>query len=59
MRFGILFTAVRMMFFWVLVHNVSIFTSALKMETVCFSETLASTDETIRRQNREKRLVTK
>jgi hypothetical protein len=31
----------------------SIVTSALKMETVCFSETLASTDESIRRQNPE------
>jgi hypothetical protein len=28
--------------------------SALKMETVCFSETLASTDESTRRQNPEK-----
>jgi hypothetical protein len=31
----------------------SIATSALKMEIVCFSETLASTDESTRRQNPE------
>jgi hypothetical protein len=31
----------------------SIATSALKMETVCFSETLASIDEYTRRQNQE------
>jgi hypothetical protein len=29
------------------------FTSALKMETVCFSETLTSADEATRRQNPE------
>jgi hypothetical protein len=38
------------MFFWVLALVDS---SALKMETVCFSETLASTDESTRLQNPE------
>jgi hypothetical protein len=35
-----------MLFFWVLSLS-----SGLNMETVCFSETLASTDESTRRQN--------
>jgi hypothetical protein len=54
-RFEVL-TAVRMMmFFWVLVpcRLVGFRASALKMETVCFSEKLASTDESTRRQNPE------
>jgi hypothetical protein len=35
------------------VDKVSKNTSTLKMETVCFSETLASADESTRRQNPE------
>jgi hypothetical protein len=50
------FTVVRKtMLFWVLVPCRLVSPpSALKMETVCFSETLASTDESTRRQSSEK-----
>jgi hypothetical protein len=65
------FTAVRIMmtFFWVLalcrlVGRCQSFReiychppSALKMETVCFSETLASTDKSTRRQNPEEHII--
>jgi hypothetical protein len=50
-RFEVL-TAVKMMIllFWVVTPCRLV---GLKMETVCFSETLASTDESTRRQNPE------
>jgi hypothetical protein len=35
------------------IYKVTCHKSALKMETVCFSETLATTDESTRRQNPE------
>jgi hypothetical protein len=49
------FTAVRMLLFlWVLAPCRLVGrSSALKMETVCFSETLASTDESTRLKNPE------
>jgi hypothetical protein len=59
------FTAVRKMMFWVLVScrlvcRCQCFReTALKMETVYFTETLASTDESIRCQNPEEQPVIK
>jgi hypothetical protein len=51
------FTAVRMLMllFWALApcRLFRAKASVMKMETVCFSETLASTDESARRQNPE------
>jgi hypothetical protein len=42
-----------MLYFWISAMLPSIATSALKMETVCFSERLAYTDESTRLQNPE------
>jgi hypothetical protein len=50
-RFEILMAVRMTMLFWVMTPYR--FTSALKMETVCFSETLVSTCQSTRRQNSE------